>query len=136
MLVVILEEVEHAVAYAFGYVPAMGDECCRSKSAGDASHRVVEIYFIVEIVEMTIEEILTIDVAIVDFGDENHIGVLFFYLRNHPIPELHGHHKSHVASEAVDALFYPILYDMEHFLPSVGDGREVPSVVGIVDAVV
>ena len=49
--------------------------------------RIVELYLVVQIIKATIENIISVGVGIIDFRNENDIGVLLFDFSRYPIPK-------------------------------------------------
>ena len=132
----VLKEIEHVACNAIDGLPAVGEACCRYVVALYSAESIVEVDFVVEIVETAVIDVVAIEAYVVDFGDEYHMRVFFLHKRYCPFPELHGHHVSHVAAETVDSFGAPESEDVEHLEPCVRGGREVPGAVTVVDAIV
>ena len=86
---------------------------------------IVESYLVIQVVEVAAVQVVAIFVGIIDFGDEEQMGILFFYLWDGPSPEFDGHHLRHVAAEAVYVFRGPKEEDVPHLFPRVGDRVEV-----------
>ena len=86
---------------------------------------------------MSTLNVVAIKAWIIDLGNENDVRILAFDLRQSPLPELHGHHFGHIATESVDALRGPIEQDLQHLVPRIWSRGEVTlPATKIIDAVV
>ncbi len=103
----VLKEIEHVRPYAFDGLPARCQVRSRKLVAFDSAQGIVEVYFIVEVIESRGDE-RTIESHVVDFGYETDIGIVVAYGGNSPLPELEWHHVHHIAAEAVDSFGGPI----------------------------
>ena len=82
-------------------------------------------------------QIVSVFGGIVDFRNEDNVGVLFLHLGNGPMPEVNRHHFCHVTTESVHLLSCPEQQDVKHLVPGVGNGvKVVRSSSSIVHAIV
>ena len=108
----VFQEVEHVVAYAFHLLPAERDVLCGNPSVRHRPQRIIEPHLVIEIVKLTIEDVVAVLGRIVHFCDEDNARMLCPHLRDGPLPKSHRHHFRHVATEAVDLLVGPIQEDV------------------------
>ena len=69
---------------------------------------VVEVYFVVKIIETSAIDKVSIYVWFVNFRNEDDIWKIFFDVTYCPIPEFYRHHFCHIAAETVYSEFCPI----------------------------
>ena len=137
LLVVVLKEVEHVVAYVVDLLPLTSDFAGLNPTLCDGTQAVVHAYLIIKVVEMSLGNVSPVLAGIIDFGDEEYMRIEGLDLGYCPLPELYGYHLGHVAAEGIDALFCPIEEDVEHLLPCAWYGIEIRlAAMNIVDAVV
>ena len=106
-------------------------------AASQCAERVIKSYLVVQVIEVTVEDIVAVFVGVINFGNEVNVRILLLHLRNSPSPELYGYHLCHVTAEAVDFLGSPEQQNVQHLLPSVGYRVEVsPTSVHVIYAIV
>ena len=127
----VLEEVEHVAPYVVNRLPAVCD-ALGALSATDVEQGVVEPHLVVEVVEVSSVDVVAIEAGVIDFGNEDDVGIGGLDLRHSPLPELDWHHLGHVAAEAVDALGCPVEQDMEHLVVGVGTIVQLHRLVPVV----
>ena len=104
----VFKEIKHTVADAIDTLPTVSQCCRRMIVALHRTQTVVEVYFVIKVVELTTEKEIPVKVDVVDFGYETDIGIVVAYGGNSPLPELEWHHVHHIAAEAVDSFGGPI----------------------------
>ena len=92
---------------------------------------IVHANFVVEPIKTCANEI-AIEPGIVDLADELDVGIVLANLRDDPPPELYRYHEHHVATKCIDTFGSPVEQHVEHLLPRVRHGCEVPYATGIV----
>ena len=86
---------------------------------------------------MSVEDVITVFIWIIDFGNKDDGWELFFYLRNGPSPKLYRNHFGHVTTESVNLLRCPEQQNVEHFVPSIRYRVKVsPPSVHVINSVV
>ena len=119
LFVVVFQEIQHVrldIVYA---LPASRNRSGRTISAYYGTKGIVQPHLIIQVIEMSVEDIITIFVRIIDFGNENQLRMQLFHLRNDPAPELARYHFRHVATETVYAFGSPKEQDILHLVPSI-----------------
>lgn len=96
MFVMVLKEVEHVAAYlviGVGRGNEAGlDGIYGSSPFDNTANGIIEFHLVVEIVETACDNIILIDARVLDFGNEDHIGILLLDTSDAIVPELIGHH--------------------------------------------
>ena len=102
----------------------------------DGTQCIVQTHFIIQIVKVSIENIVPVLSWIIDLSNE-HNGIVCFDLRNDPIPELDWNHLGHVATESIDSFAGPKFQNVQHLMPCIGDRIEMPCTsIQVIDSII
>ncbi len=132
----VFKEIKHTVAYAVDTLPTVSQCCRRMIVALHRTQTVVEVYFVIKVVELTTEKEIPVKVDVVDFGYKQQVGESCLDLWYRPFPKFQRHHKHHVASECINPFGRPIPQYVQHFKPGRGDRGEMAAAIAVVNTIV
>ena len=79
------QEVSMCFSMPPNLLPCVRYGSCRLTAAHDVAQRVIQSYFVVQVVEPAAIYVVVVQCGVVDFGDEDESGILCFYLCKWPI---------------------------------------------------
>ena len=98
----VFKEVEHVRRNTFHSLPTVCNGSSRVVRTHHTSQSIIEINFVVEVIEAALFDEITVELYIIYFSNEFDVRVVILHVRYCPLPKFQRNHVYHVATESID----------------------------------
>ena len=125
----VFEEVQHVVLDVRQALQDRHQIVCGALALQDVLQRVVELYLVVEVIHLSLLDVVAVEAWVVHLRQKEGIGIRLFDMGVEVGPELDRDHFGHVKSEAIHSLAQPELGDVFELFPGIGHLFPLPKCV-------
>ena len=97
----VFQKMEHVVLYVCHSFLDHGNMVGPTVAFHNMFDAIVEFYLVVEIIHFSLMDIISVQLGIVDFGQEKGIRIFHFDVGIQIAPKFHGYHLGHIKPEPV-----------------------------------